>query len=105
MRGAAAATCSCTTRFQNLGPARALAANDAAVSAFEPYPSDDIQVNQASSAKDGAARVRLILGRSAKPLILPAIENGDRDALRSQGLPNCAFALLTHASFAGPASA
>ena len=61
---------------------------------------------------EGAGRARTSDGpgkdnRTARIRFLapPATESGDGDLLRSQDLPYCDFALLTHASFAGPASA
>ena len=50
MCGVAAATCSCGTRFPNPGPAGGLPADDAVVSAFEPYSREDIHLNCQAAA-------------------------------------------------------
>ena len=44
-------------------------------------------------------------GRNTRFLTPPATEGGGGDLPRPQDLPNCTFALLTHASLAAPASA
>ena len=44
-------------------------------------------------------------GRNTRPLKLLAKRIGQGDLKRFQDLPNCALALLTHASFAAPARA
>ena len=61
--------------------------------------------NAAGPAGRNNGRGKTNPGRNSRSLTLAAKESGEGNLHRSQDLPYCTFALLTHVFFAGPASA